>query len=101
MDYIDSSKEACNVIGLVSRSTMRTQAIFRLKKSEIANCAYSFQQPKGGKSAGNKTGQNRRYLLIGTAFLNPEETIPSQGRLLMMDSETMELLQEFTVEGSL
>ena len=30
MDYIDSSKQACNVVGLVSRSTMRTQAIYRL-----------------------------------------------------------------------
>ena len=93
MDYIDSSKEACNVVGLVSRSTMRTQAIFRLKKSEIANCAYSFQQSKGKTAVGNnKTSSNRRYLLIGTAFLNPEETIPSMGRLLMMDSETMELI---------
>ena len=53
MDYIDSSKEACNVVGLVSRSTMRTQAIFRLKKSEIANCAYSFQQSKGKTAVGN------------------------------------------------
>jgi len=40
MDYIDNSKpQACNVVALVSRSTMRTQAIFTLQKSEIANCA--------------------------------------------------------------
>ena len=43
MDYIDSSKEACNIVSLVSRSTMRAKAIFRLEKSEIANCAYSIQ----------------------------------------------------------
>ena len=39
MDYIDSSKKACNIVGLVSRSTMRTHSIFKLKKGEIANCA--------------------------------------------------------------
>ena len=90
MDYIDSSKEAaCNVVGLVSRSTMRTQAIYRLRKGEIANCAYPI------KTAAKKC------LLIGTAFLDPEETIPSRGRLLMLDADSMELVQEFTVEGSL
>lgn len=41
MDYIDASKQVCNCIALVSRSTMRTQAVFRLQKREIANCAYA------------------------------------------------------------
>jgi hypothetical protein len=31
----------------------------------------------------------RKWLLVGTAFLNPEETIPSMGRLLMLEAETM------------
>ena len=47
LDFIDNSKqEACNVVGLVSRSTMRTQAIYRLKKAECANCAYSIDLSK-------------------------------------------------------
>ena len=93
MDYIDSSKEAaCNVVGLVSRSTMRTQAIYRLRKGEIANCAYPINSSKAAA---------KKCLLIGTAFLDPEETIPSRGRLLMLDADSMELVQEFTVEGSL
>ena len=83
MDYIDNSKQATNVVGLVSRSTMRTQAIFSLKKTEIANSAYCVTGLKDGA---------KEYLLIGTAFLNPEETIPSQGRLLMLHPTTMQLI---------
>ena len=92
MDYIDNSKQATNVVGLVSRSTMRTQAIFSLQKTEIANSAYCVTGLKDGA---------KEYLLIGTAFLNPEETIPSQGRLLMLHPTTMQLIQEFTVDGSI
>lgn len=102
MDYIDSSKQACNVVGLVSRSTMRIQSTFKLKKCEIANCAYSIVVPSTNRSAGRPENQNsRKYLLVGTAFLNPEETIPSQGRLLMLQAETLDLVQEFAVDGSL
>ena len=90
MDYIDSSKQACNVVGLVSRSTMRTQAIFRLKKSEIANCAYTIDPSSQVNKAQRRA--TRKWLLIGTAFLNPEETIPSMGRLLMLDAVSMELI---------
>lgn len=50
MDYLDTSKKSCNVVGLVSRSTMRTQAIYSLQKKEIANCATLLETselPKG------------------------------------------------------
>ena len=30
LDYIDPSKEAFNVVGLVSRSTLRAKAVFQL-----------------------------------------------------------------------
>lgn len=101
MDYIDSSKQACNIVGLVSRSTMRTQAIFRLKKAEIAECAYSVDLNRSQNSSHQRKANSRKYILIGTAFLNPEETIPSMGRLLMLDAVTMDLIQEFPVNGSL
>ena len=96
LDYIDASKQACNAVALVSRATMRTQAVFRLEKREIANCAYPVNAPK--TSGGNP--DKVRWLLIGTAFLDPEETIPSTGRILMLDAQTMELIQVFTTSGS-
>ena len=106
MDYLDTSKKSCNVVGLVSRSTMRTQAIYSLQKKEIANCATLLETselPKGLvniKRHGQGVQIKRKWLLVGTAFLYPEETIPSSGRLLMFDAKTMELAQELRVEGS-
>ena len=44
---------------------------------------------------------NRKWLLVGTAFLHPEETIPSSGRLLMFNAKTLELEQEMRVDGSI
>ena len=102
MDYLDTSKQACNIVGLVSRSTMRAEAMFRLQKTEIANCAYSLDLNSSPQtSSSQKNCSQRKYLLIGTAYLNPEETIPSQGRLLLLDATTLDLVQEFAVGGSL
>ena len=50
---------------------------------------------------GQRNTAARKWLLVGTAFLNPEETIPSMGRLLMLEADTMNLVQEFQVNGSL
>ena len=100
MDYIDTTKQASNCVALVSRSTMRTQAVFRLQKGEIANCAIALgsSSTKMPTTKGNK--ENRKWILIGTAFLNPEETLPSCGRILMLDAQRMELVQEFKTNGS-
>lgn len=80
MDYIDTSKQVSNCVALVSRSTMRTQAVFRLQKREIANCAYAIDD------LNSKKGEQRKWLLLGTAYLNPEETIPSMGRIIMLNA---------------
>ena len=61
LDYIDPSKEAFNVVGLVSRSTMRAKALLQLSRAEIANCAYNVDFGK------------RKWIMIGTTFLKPEE----------------------------
>ena len=92
MDFINTSKQSCNVIGLVSRSTMRTQHIFQLQKGELAISATTCESPQKSKK--------QQWLLVGTAFLNPEETIPSQGRLLMLDAHNLDLVQEFPLAGS-
>lgn len=39
--------------------------------------------------------------MIGTAFLKPEEQIPSQGRLILLDADTFDIIQEYQVAGSL
>ena len=89
LDYIDPNKEAYNVIGLVSRSTMRAKALFQLQRAEIANCAYSVEFNK------------RKWIMIGTTFLKPEEQIPSSGRFILLDPENFDVLQEYEVAGSL
>ena len=89
LDFIDNSKDLFNVVGLISRSTMRAKALFQLQKAEIANCAYNIEVNK------------RKWLLIGTTYLKPEEQLPSSGRLLLLDSETFDLMQELPVSGSL
>jgi hypothetical protein len=33
--------------------------------------------------------------------LDPEESIPSKGRLLLLDERNLTLLQEFTMDGSI
>ena len=81
LDFIDNNKDVHNVVGLVSRSTMQAKAIFRLDKAEIANCAYSVEV------------NQKKWILIGTTFLKPEEQLPSNGRLILLDSETFELVQ--------
>ena len=81
LDFIDNNKDVHNVVGLVSRSTMQAKAIFRLDKAEIANCAYSVEV------------NQKKWILIGTTFLKPEEQLPSNGRLILLDSESFELVQ--------
>ena len=39
--------------------------------------------------------------MVGTTFLKPEEQIPSQGRLILLDADTFDLVQEYQVAGSL
>lgn len=39
-------------------------------------------------------------VMVGTTFLKLEEQVPSQGRLLMLDSQTLQLVQEFVLDGS-
>lgn len=39
--------------------------------------------------------------MVGTTFLDPEESIPTKGRLLLLDEKNLTLLQEFTMDGSI
>ena len=38
--YIDETKNAVNLVALVSRSTIQTKEIFKLDKTEVPNCIY-------------------------------------------------------------
>jgi hypothetical protein len=43
----------------------------------------------------------QKVLFVGTTFLDPEEQLPSKGRLLILDETNLTLLQEFSFEGSI
>lgn len=38
--YIDETKNVVNLVGLVSRSTIQAQKIFKLNRTEVPNCIY-------------------------------------------------------------
>ena len=70
---------------------MRYQACFNLQKNEIANCAIAIDRPSVASSLG-MSYTAKKWLLVGTAFLYPEETTPSQGRILILDGDTLDLV---------
>lgn len=84
--YLDETKpDAVNVIAVISRINFKASAMFRLKKGEIPNCIHHMHE---------------MGLVVGTTFLNPEEQMPSAGRLLLFEPYSLNLLQEFAMEGS-
>lgn len=38
-EYINEQKQSFNMLGLVSRSSMKASALFNLQRAEVANCA--------------------------------------------------------------
>lgn len=38
--YIDETKNAVNLVALVSRSTIQPKTVFKLNKAEVPNCIY-------------------------------------------------------------
>jgi hypothetical protein len=87
--YIDESKNVVNLVGLVSRSTIQAQKIFKLNRTEVPNCIYHNEHTPG-----------LDLIMIGTCYLKLDEIVPSAGRLLLLDPKTLLLVQEFAVDGS-
>lgn len=69
--YVDMTKPEVNLVAIVSRTTFKAKAIFKLKKTEVANCIV----------------QRDQYIMVGTTFLKLDEQVPSQGRLLIFSLE--------------
>jgi hypothetical protein len=82
-----------NVVAVVSRLNFKASALFRLNKTEIPNCIYYLK----GVEQADVNGQmsDSPILVVGTTFLNPEEQMPSAGRLLLFEPHSLNLLQEF------
>lgn len=81
------------MLALVSRSNMKATALLNLDRAEVANCAQHVELNLGH--------WNQKVLVVGTTYLDPEEALPSKGRLLILDETTLCLLQEFPFEGSI
>ena len=64
--YIDETKNAVNLIALVSRSTIQTKTIFKLNKGEVPNCIYFCPY-----------APVIDCILVGTCYLKLDETVPS------------------------
>lgn len=90
--YLDETKpDAVNVIAVVSRLNFKASALFRLNKSELAICI-TFVKSVEQVSSGVSTYVNEPVLVVGTTYLNPEEQMPSAGRLLILDPYSLNLL---------
>lgn len=93
--YVDESKNAVNLIALVSRSTFQAEMLFKLDKTEVPNCVYyNSNCAKDASVVGND------LIMIGTAYLNFNEQVPSQGRILFLDPKSLQLVQQFKLDGS-
>ena len=92
--YLDETKpDAVNVIAVVSRLNFKATALFRLKKTEIPNCIHYIKGVEQADANGVMT--QTPVLIVGTTFLNPEEQMPTAGRLLLFEPHSLNLLQEF------
>lgn len=87
--YIDETNQAVNMVALVEKSTFNVLHLFKLNKTEIGNCIHFSQ---------HEPAQN--LIFVGTTYLKLDEVVPSSGRLLLLDSKTLRLVQEIKVEGS-
>ena len=86
--YLDASKDNVNTVALISKTTFRTIDVFKLDKNEVVNCLLHVQkQVSGTESKGAYGGSNRfvahSYIVVGTAYLQAEETMPTKGRVLI------------------
>ncbi len=79
--FIDETTQAVNMVALVNRTTFNVQHLLKLGKTEIGNCIY-FSEHEPAKN----------LIFVGTTFLKLDEVVPSQGRLLLLDSKTLKLV---------
>ena len=82
--FLDPDKEqAVNLIALISKSTFKTIHIQHLHKNEVLMSLTQIDK----NTTGIDSAQSSQYILAGTSFLNPDETIPTKGRLLIFKVE--------------
>jgi len=79
--FIDETTQAVNMVALVNRSTFNVQHLLKLNKTEIGNCIYF---------SNHELTQN--LVFVGTTYLKLDEVVPSQGRLLILDSNTLKIV---------
>ena len=73
---------------------METLSVCDLKKEEVPNCVICFERKITGDQrlsslvvAGGNSGPSLGFVMVGTAFLNLDETFPTSGRILIYEVE--------------
>lgn len=59
-----------------------------LKKEEVPNCMLYLEKRQASILSTSSTKQSLKLVLVGTCFMDVDETFPSKGRLLVIEIDT-------------
>ena len=87
-EYMDEKSAAINTIALLEKNTIETLDAYNLKKNELPNCLYFFEKRSSMPMLNSSSSQLKKYVLVGTAFMDLNENLPTKGRVLIFEIDT-------------
>lgn len=85
-EYMDPKSIAVNTVALLDKNTIETFDAFNLKKNELPNCLYYFEKrPTTTIPINSSSNVLKKYVAVGTAFMDIDENLPSKGRVLILE----------------
>lgn len=92
MQYLNKQAADTNSIVLIDRDTMQILSEVPCKKEELPSCLQCFEMRVSGQALsalsqaiGNTAGPSLGFVAVGTMFMDLNEEIPSNGRILIYE----------------